>query len=107
MATITVDIGDTVRDAVVFKDINDVETDPTTVKYKFKTAAGSTAIYIYGTDAEVVKDSTGNYHVDLPITAAGSDQVNKQRTWHTRWEGTGTIVAAAEGTITVRSSQFS
>lgn len=44
---------------------------------------------------QVVKDSTGVYHADIPVTEPGLH--------HFRWEGTGAVVAAAEGTFSVQS----
>jgi hypothetical protein len=45
-----------------------------------------------------VKDSVGNYHVDVDANAVGR--------WYYRFQGTGTNQAAEEGLFTVVPSQF-
>jgi hypothetical protein len=54
-------------------------------------------VYVYGTDAELAKDSVGNYHVDLTADAAGR--------WTFRFEGTGSAPAAAERQFSVEASR--
>lgn len=83
------EVGDTVRVSNTFKDAAGVAADPTTVRFKYKTPAGTTTTLTYLTDSALVKDSVGNYHVDVSITETG--------TWRWRWEGTGTNASAAEG----------
>ena len=92
------DKGDRVRLSAAFTNLSDVATDPTTVVVKIKDPSGNVATSTYGVDAAVVKDSTGNYHIDLDIDESGI--------WHHRWTGTGTIVAAGEADISVRKSNF-
>jgi hypothetical protein len=53
----------------------------------------------YGTDAALVKDSTGNYHVDLDVTMGGK--------WWIKFYSTGSVKAAVEDFFLVRYSQFS
>lgn len=50
--------------------IGDVATDPTTVTFTLK-GNGESTTYVYGTDSELVKDSTGNYHVNYDFTESG------------------------------------
>lgn len=87
MATPAYDIGDLRRLSVTFSDIDGTEADPTTVTFKMREPDGTETIYAYGTDAELVKDGVGRYHVDWTLTQAGRHVV--------RWEGTG-VVATAE-----------
>ena len=68
-----------------------VAADPTTVTFAWKIGSGSTTTYTYGGGSEIVKDSTGNYHVQLSITGEGR--------WYGRWVGTGTVKAASELTF--------
>lgn len=86
--------GQEVRVSVAFT-VNDVATDPTTVKAKIKDPSGNVSTYVYGTDAALVKDSTGNYHVDV-VT-------DENKHWHYRFEGTGSCTAVEEGSFRVRS----
>lgn len=76
----------------------DFEVDPTTVTFKFKPPTGTVTTYIYGTDAQIVRDSYGKYHVDMDLTVAGIVY------W--RWESTGPPIAS-EGAVLVKTSQFS
>lgn len=66
-----------------------VVTDPTALTLKVKVPAGTVTTYTYGVDVIVVKDSVGNYHADIPITAAGR--------WSYAWEGTGAATVAEGG----------
>jgi hypothetical protein len=92
------DVGDLVRCSATFTDQDDTAVDPTGIAFKVKTPAGVTTTYTYGTDAALVRDSTGNYHVDVSMTAAGL--------WPYRWASTGTGQAAAEGQLLVEASRF-
>lgn len=60
--------GKTVRVSMVFYNLSDVATDPDIVHlfYLVPGAASQTDL-LYGTDAEVVKDSTGHYHSDIVV----------------------------------------
>lgn len=90
--------GDLVRCSGNFKNSAGSDIDPTTVSFKFTTPGGVATTYLYGTDAQVVKDSVGNYHVDL--------SVNQRGDWHYRWESTGTGQAAEDHQFTVAPSAY-
>lgn len=94
LSTRTYDVGDTVRAKVTFK-VGGVLTDPATVAFSFKDPAGSVTNQQAG---NIVKDSTGNYHSDFTVNAAGS--------WYYRWVGTGPASGAAEVRVQVRTSEF-
>jgi len=87
-------MGQKVRVTCEFK-VSDVLTDPTTVKCKIMDPSRNVTTYVYGTDAELVKDSTGLYHVDIV-----TDEVQE---WNFRFEGTGSCVAVEESTFGVRT----
>jgi hypothetical protein len=73
--------------------------DPTAVSVSYRVGGGAVTTYVYGTDVEVAKSSTGVYTLDLAVgTTAGR--------WHVRWTGTGTTVAATESSFVVLESQF-
>jgi len=58
--------------------------------------------YVYGTDSELVKDATGDYHFDVDVDEEG--------TWYYRIEGEtsgGAKQGAAEGTFEAEASVFS
>lgn len=87
--------GQKVRISVAFT-VSEVATDPTTVTAKIKDPSGNISSYVYGVAGELVKDSTGNYHVDVTT--------DENAEWHYRFEGTGTCVAVEEGSFRVRSA---
>jgi len=96
MANKVVDIGDQVRSTVTFT-LDGVSTDPTTIVRKIKDPAG-TETTVTVPDASVTKASDGVYYSDIVATMAG--------TYYVRWNGTGTVVAAAESSFVVRQSAF-
>jgi hypothetical protein len=95
---LTVDKGDKVRCTGSFTDKDGVAVDPTTVNFKFKKPGATPTVYVFGTDSQVVKDSVGNYHVDLNADQSG--------TWFYRFESTGNEQAAGEAEFIVSRSQF-
>ncbi len=92
------DNGDLIIVSAVFTDSVGAAIDPSTVTFKFKDPAGTTTTYLYGTDAELVRDSVGNYHVDLSPTVRGD--------YLYRYESTGTGQAAEEHSFSVRRGNF-
>lgn len=92
-------ISQSVRVSVTFTASN-LNYDPATVVVYVKSPKGVATTYIFGTDAAVQKDATGQYHLDVTPTSAGA--------WAYRWEGTsptnGNI--AAESLFTATASQF-
>lgn len=89
------DKGDLVRIDGTFKNAStEAELDPTTVKFTFKKPDGTTTTYVFGTNAELVQDDTGEYHVDLDLDQAGR--------WYYRMFSEGTGQTAAEGSLHVR-----
>jgi hypothetical protein len=94
----THDIGDVVRCSGAFTDSDGAAQDPGGVTFEFQDPSENEVIYTYGTDAELVKDSTGNYHVDLTIDEAGY--------WYYRFNGVTTGVSGGEGVFAVRESEF-
>lgn len=87
--------GQKVRISVAFT-VDGVATDPTTVTAKIKDPSGNQSTYVYGTDAEVVRESTGNYYVE--------ETTDENKLWHYRFEGTGACEAVEEGAFRVRSA---
>lgn len=72
--------------------------DPTTVRFAVKNPNGTTTVYLYGTDSEVVKDAVGQYHCEINITASG--------TWHWRAYSSGNYQGAVEDSFEVAASEF-
>jgi len=92
------DIGDRIRCTVVFQTLLSVDSDPTTITARLRKPDGTKTVYIYLTNAELVKDATGKYHFDVDITASGF--------WYYRFEGKGALVAAGEDSFQVVKSKF-
>jgi hypothetical protein len=56
-------IGNAVKWSVVFLDESGGAIDPTVVTFWLVAPDGSMTIFTYGTDAEVVRDDEGEYHI--------------------------------------------
>jgi hypothetical protein len=75
--------------------LDDVLSDPGTVTFRLRRDGYGETTYVFGTDVEVVKDATGQYHADVSLDRIG--------TWLWRWEGTDPVVAVMEGTLSATS----
>ena len=93
----TYDVGQEVRSNVTFT-VGGVDTDPTTITFRYLDPAGNATAWVFGVDPEVVQDAVGQYHADWTLDEEGG--------WYYRWEGTGTVIAAAERYFEVRESKF-
>ena len=98
MALTYYDKGDLIRCSAAFTDSDGAAADPDVVVFSFTEPDGSLTTYTYGTDVELVKDSTGNYHVDVDGNAAG--------TWFYRFHSTGSGQAADESLFQVDPGVF-
>jgi uncharacterized protein RhaS with RHS repeats len=75
-----------------------VLTDPTDVTLCYKDPAAVTTVKTYS-GAQIIKDSTGNYHYDLDLPTAGL--------WTYRFESSGTVVGTSpDSTFRVQASEF-
>lgn len=91
--------GSAVRVAINLEDETDTDTDPATIKFTYRSPLGVETTYTYGTDAALVKDSTGDYHVDVVPDIGGR--------WRYRWLTSGTNkTIALEGSFLVQTSRF-
>lgn len=96
-------VGDAVRisTSTVFTNAAAAAFDPDAVRGKFKDPSGNVTTYVYGTDAQLVRDGTGEYHFDIDVDEAG--------TWYYRIEGeqtNGDYRGADEGTFEVEETEF-
>ena len=82
------ELGKVVRCSISFTQAG-AGVDPTTVTFTFKDPSGNRIAYVNGVDAQCVKDSTGNYHVDLTTDEAGR--------WEYRFEGDTPAAGVDEG----------
>jgi hypothetical protein len=95
--------GQMVRASVTFQAyVDDVLTnvDPAQVRAMVKHPVDSPDVteYEYGVTADIVRDDTGEYHLDIDADAAG--------TWYVRFEGEGSYQGASEGSFIVVPGQF-
>jgi hypothetical protein len=88
MVTAVYDVGDAPRLTATFLNASGTPTDPTAVTFRVREPDGTVTAYVYGTDPELIKSSTGVYYVDWPCT-------QRQR-HYVRFEGTGTVAAIVE-----------
>ena len=95
----TFDIGDQPVYSVTFTSAAGAVTDPSTVVWLYRNAAGVETSYTYGVASEVTRVSTGVYEFTVPtITAAGQHAV--------RAKGTAGLITAVEQAFKVRPSAF-
>lgn len=82
--------------------VDEVNTDPTTVTLKVKKPDATVLTFTY--PADISKDSTGNYHYDyMPPLIADDDEAIGKYQW--RWDGTGAVKASDEGSFRVMASE--
>jgi hypothetical protein len=86
-------LGQAVRLSATFANASDVVADPTTVTLTIgrqevsPPPAPTGTSFVHGVDLTLVKDSTGNYHLDYTGAASGI--------YVYRWVGTGTVATAS------------
>ena len=90
-------VGQVARISLRVADIAGAIADPGGLVLCVKSAAGSVTASTYGADATIVRDGTGNYHADIPLTVHGL--------WAYRWELSAPNAGAAEGLINVQKSR--
>jgi len=77
-----------------FTNITGTVTDPTEVKFGYTVNGGSSTTFTYGVGAQVVRDSTGTYHIDIDTTGLSG-------TWTYSWVGYGGVQTRSEGQLIV------
>jgi len=92
------DKGNLVRVTGTFKNSAGTLIDPTVVNFAYYVAGAAPTVLVYGTDAGLVKSSTGIYYVDVSLTSSG--------TWYYRFYSTGTGQAAEEWKLLCNESAF-
>lgn len=74
-------VGQKVRVTAAFTDVDDTAIDPDVVKLSVCDPSEVVTTYVYDTDEELVRDSEGNYSLDIDVDEEG--------TWYYRWWATG------------------
>ena len=84
-------LGQRVRVSYCYSNAAGEAADPDAVFVAVKEPGANTTTYQYGVDLEVVKDDTGEYHVDLSLLTAGI--------WAVRGYSTGSVQAGSADTL--------
>lgn len=94
-----VELGDLVHIAGAFVDSAGTALDPTTVRFYYRVeAVGTTTTLTYPTNAALVKESTGNYYVDIDTSDNGG-------WYYWRWRGSGAVgQGTTHGSFYVRNT---
>ncbi len=91
--------GSPVRIGAHFEDENDVDVDPSTVTFTLRSPCGVETSYVYLTDDEVTKTSTGDYFAEVIPTEGGR--------WRYAWSSTGSNKTVRfEDSFVVQASEF-
>ncbi len=93
-------IGNTIRSSAIFTDIDDVETDPTsiTAEWQIDDGAINKEYYNVGGQADTItKEVDGRFYFDIEGLVAGDYDVH--------WFGTGAVVASNPDTFKISSSR--
>lgn len=91
-------IGSSPRSFGEFHNIAGALADPQTVRVTILKPGLAPITKTYGTDAEVIKDAVGKYHIDLDANVEG--------VWQVRWFAEGIGKAATEMRFRVKDSDF-
>jgi len=91
-------VGDKIRLSAAFTNLAEAAQDPGGVQFKILEPDGTLTTYVYSTDVELVKDSTGNYHVDWVIDQSGRHRY--------RFAGVTSGQAADEKEFNVQKTRF-
>ncbi len=94
MAVTIYDKGDLAKLKGQFTDVNGNLTDPASIFFTLTNPNGTQTNYIYGTDAQLVRESTGIYYVLVDCNVVGS--------WDYRFYSEGAGQTAGEERFTVR-----
>ena len=88
------DIGDLVRLSATFTNTAGAVTDPTATTCSIRVPSGTVTTHTYGVSADLVRDSTGLFHLDYSPTVEGIHNY--------RFVGTGACQTAEEKPFYIR-----
>mgnify|MGYP001611372411 CR=1 FL=1 len=86
--------GSALRFSVVVKNAAGTLIDPTTLTLVVSDRGGAIKTLVYGTDADLIKDSTGNFHADYIVAGYYGK-------WKCKFTSTGTGAGVGQVTFTV------
>jgi hypothetical protein len=73
--------------------VTEAAADPSSLVAIVRNPAGTETTYTYGSAVEVVKDSVGNYHIDVTVPLSNSSTAVGR--WYVRWIGYGANAGAS------------
>lgn len=97
----TYDVGDQIRLSAVFANSAGTAVDPSALTLVVFPAEGTAVTYTYGVGTVIVRDSLGNYHADITVTARSGG------TWYYKFTATGTYIGMQQGSFGVRVDETS
>ena len=87
-------IGRRLRFSVTIKDLlTDLNADPTELTLVLKPPQGALATYVWPTGSEIIKESVGEFYIDLTPDEVGQ--------YYFRWFSSGAVEDAAEGAFRI------
>lgn len=96
----TILVGNVVRTIATFEDEDGAVQDPLTVQVRVKDPSAVITTYVYGTDAQVVRQSKGVYYIEIDTSGQAGG------TYQLVWNSTGTYKAAGQTQFTVADTLF-
>ena len=91
-------VGDKLRISAQFKR-DRILTDPTAITFKYRAPSDQTTrVFVFGTNAELVKESVGRYYFDLAFSEGG--------VWKIRYESTGAVTSADQKKYRVQAASI-
>lgn len=90
--------GGVLRLSAAFTDQAGTAVDPAALTARWRKPDGSVTVKTYGSDAELVRVSLGNFRVDVDLDVEGE--------WEYRFAGTGANAAAGKKRFRVREAEF-
>lgn len=85
------EVGAVVRIRAVFKDTAGNLVDPTTVALRVRPPGETVTLYVYGQNADLVRETLATYRFDVELSKGGE--------WKYRWISTGTGAASKMGSL--------
>lgn len=86
-------VGELVRVSAEFTNSAGSPADPDVIKFDYRDSEGEFTALVYNINPSFIRDSAGNYHVDIAVDKAG--------TWKWYFYSSGNGKAAAKGCFTV------
>lgn len=91
-------VGETIKFTSTITNLKNKAEDPTGVIFTIYDPNGNARAYIYGTDAELVRDNVGRFSIDLILSIVG--------TYKVRWETTSPNISIEEESIVATAKLF-